>query len=974
MKTETGKQRTKISWLLILPALFLNVAQVVAQPVDDVRLHIPAILLLDESGTNVLVSGKPYSSKMSCGTAGCHDYDTITHAFHIEQGRDEARDDFGKLRGVPQLVGPGYFGGYNCMTGNNPQQLAKKNNASVDDFSDLGAAGWVQRCASCHSGGGWMEKDRNGRRYDEVDRATVTALDGDYYNRGTDENNQPASLDTVAQWDWQKSGVVENDCLICHVDFKALKSFGDQPIVLSHGNPVTDSLSLFKSVRVNELIKKGFFRYTNSALLGYINLNLTTDETLDKAILNGFQRDTNAENILQLDNEGLPQLNWNAAAFTDSKVEIPMLRFPSNDNCMMCHRTGNSRRGFYGFGEGAEATYDEDDVLIEDYRDDVHKGKLWTEANSQERAIENCNACHARNYYNDPASTNVDPDASHNFLKGNSDMDVRNDLDFAPNAKSCEYCHNDAEKPSIPSGHDDMLSAHRELWKAKGDMFGYPLDTLTRITQTHLDVVSCQTCHITGKKYQGKPLKLSYRYRAAEDGKLKITPYKFKARYYWQDKNSGRVLNATERDSVFRLAPDNSYGEIIDPVSGAVLGKVGTRFSHGSWRFSDPSSYSGFLALKHAYDKLLIKKGVAKPDMALIWAEPNAYLISHNTSPAVSSLQCADCHNQKQGGSFSSLVSPDGLLGETNINVITQLPDRRLVDEGIVVLDLPFMKMDDTGKVTENVSDILYATRLDPSMTILKSATASVATGLWQCIPTSTAIKQANVSIAEAKDLEALFADSMASNSEACSELESPPAVFLFQPNHGNEAVRAVSMMSEVNGQTGLLFPSYRLQVALAGEAVKTGANEAGLGGLVAEVFSLEARDKNAAPVNNFAGNRILVKLPYTGSNTNTDEIKVIYSSDGKNWSAVNSDDIVLLQPQSEETNGYIAFWVEHFSHYTVVDKTVATEASQNDNPAETAGSGSGGCTLRRHTPFDPLLPMLVAISSVYLWRRRVVR
>lgn len=367
MQSQSGKTTNRGQGLLLLLAFFLHTTLVIAGPMDVVRLH-PAIPLLDESGAHVLDSGNPYSSKMSCGTAGCHDYGSITHAFHIEQGRDETRDDYGKLRGVPQLVGPGYFGGYNCMSGNNPDQLAKKTNASVNEFADLGAAGWVQRCATCHAGGGWMEKDRNGRRYDLVDPATVTAFDGDYFNRGTDENNQPASKDTVAQWDWKKSGVVENDCLICHVDFKALKTFGEQPVILDHGKPVTDALNLFRGVRVNEMIKQGFFRYTNSALLGYINLNLTTDTSLDKAILNGFKRNPDADNALLLDDDGLPQLNWNTAAFVEGKVEIPMLRFPGNDNCMNCHRTSNSRRGFYGFGEGAETNYDEAGTPIEDTR------------------------------------------------------------------------------------------------------------------------------------------------------------------------------------------------------------------------------------------------------------------------------------------------------------------------------------------------------------------------------------------------------------------------------------------------------------------------------------------------------------------------------------------------------------------------------------------------------------------------------
>jgi hypothetical protein len=905
--------------------------------VDQTELH-PPIALLDEAGDPVLDSGKPYSSKMTCGT-GCHDYKTITHAFHIEQGREETSDDFGARRGLPQLVGPGYFGGYNCMGGNNPDRLAKKVNASADDFADLGSAGWVQRCAGCHSGGGWMELDRNGRRYDEVDPATVAEFDGDYYNRGTDENNQPTSKDVVSQWDWKKSGVVENDCLICHVDFKALKSFGDQPNTYSHGTLVEnpEPLALFKSVRRNELIRGGgFFRYANSTILGYINLNLTADTALDQAVLNGFQRDLAADNILKLDAEGLPIPNWNPAAFdVNGEVTIPMLRFPDNDNCMMCHRTSNSRRGFYGFGEGAAAVFAEDGALEEDYQDDVHKGKIWAEAGSGDRAIENCNACHARNYYRE-SKVGMDMNASHDFLKGNSDMDVRNDLDYAPNAKSCEYCHNDAENPAIPSGQTDMLGAHLERWKNSSDMFGYPQDTLTRITQTHLDVVSCQACHITDKKGRRGPLIPSYRYRQAEDGTLKIVPYNPKARYFWRDKNSGRVLNKTERNSVFEVRGGDGgdmnmdgdmYGVIVDPVTGAELATVSVRMSHGSLRFGDPTDYAGFLALKSAYDKLFIQKGVTNPDAVLVWSEINAYLMSHNTRPAVSSVQCEDCHSRKQDGSFSSLVSADGLLGEGNSRVVTTLLDPRLFTEGLVVFDDPYMKVDAAGVVTQNVADVLYATKMDPSMTALRSANADVVAGVLTRMDASSSIAAAGIS------------------GTLAEQFTTAGGAHVFSPSYGDRDLRAVVLMTETNSDSDLVFPTYRMQVAFADTTASTAAAATGMGGLVSRVFSLEALKSNGDEVTYFS-TRVLVKLPYEGSNANRAEVNVITSTDGgASWTAIDGADIAMLVPPSDAASGYVAFWTNHFSDYAVVDSTVRTASpdSGSTSSAESSGGGGGG-------------------------------
>ena len=918
----------------------------VANTVDEPLLH-PPIPLLDEAGNHVLDSGLPYSPKMSCGSSGCHDYDKITHAYHFEMGRDEARDDFGVKRGLPHLISPGYFGGYACMGGSNPEVTAMKNNTSADDFADKGSAGLIKRCIGCHTGGGWAEKDRNGKRYDESDPASIAPFDGDYFNRGTDENNQDADLSVVSRWDWNKSGVVEADCMLCHTDFGAMKKF-DPKLGANDGSDDTASAyDHFRNLRRDELIRGGsYFRYGATAILEFLNLKHPEGRDSDQSLLT-FEREITdghtrrkPDYSLVLGEDELPIINWNSDAFdADGKALIPMLRFPDNDNCMLCHRTSNSRRGFYGFGEDASATYEdsEDGPLVEDYKDDVHKGKTWTEPNGETRAIENCNACHSRNYFKKPFE-NVDLSADHNILKGNSDMDVRNDLDYKDNAKSCEYCHNDAPAPAelaIPSGHEDMLSAHREIWKANGDMAGYPADTLSRITQTHLDVITCQTCHITDKKgRRGRDIQIMYRYRAEASGDLKIVPYNPRIRYYWKDRNSGRVLNKTERNSVFELKEENGeqYGAVVDSA-GNELARVSVRMSHGSLRFGDPKEYAGVVALKNAYDSLLVSKGVNNPDAVMVWTESNQYIISHNARPSPSSLQCIACHNRKQSGSFSALVSTNGLFGEENIKTVTQLPDRRLVDEGIVLFDLPYMKVDETGKVTENVADILYASKVDPSMTALRAATAPVDSGKLRRLTTAAGIEAAGLS----------------GSGNAVAAQFGSGEVYLYKANYGNRAVRAVSLMPEANGQTELVFPTYRMQVALADDPVVSAAANAGLGELASQVFSLEATNRNNREVTHFSGSRVLVKLPYEGAATSADEIKVIYSSSGVAWQAINSDDIVVVQPHSDEvgseSEGYVAFLSDHFSDYAIVNNARSTTPPPQSGgaPADDSTSDSGG-------------------------------
>lgn len=230
---------------LLFPFLMLlSLMASAANDLDKPVIH-PPFPLLDENGKHVLESGQPYSSRKSCEGSGCHDYDKITHGFHFEQGRNETHDNYGKTRGdwipkfgfkgLPSLVGPGYFGGYNCMQGSQTGVLAKKVNASTRDFGEWGAAGFIKACSSCHMGGGWEEKDRDGIRYDQKPLDQITEMDGDYFER------DKASPTGLSRWDWQKSGVREADCLTCHADFSTLKKFPPSQLGANDGKDGTSS-------------------------------------------------------------------------------------------------------------------------------------------------------------------------------------------------------------------------------------------------------------------------------------------------------------------------------------------------------------------------------------------------------------------------------------------------------------------------------------------------------------------------------------------------------------------------------------------------------------------------------------------------------------------------------------------------------------------------------------------------------------
>lgn len=931
---------------LVTTAMLLVCANTLhANVYDAPAVHDPAFPILDEDGVSVLQSGKPYSSKKTCG--GCHDYEKIAHSFHFESGRDEASDDYGAMRGLPQLVSSGYFGGYNCMGSNNPDSLAKKSNSSSATFGDLGSAGLVMRCESCHAGGGWMEKDRNGVRYDEKDPSTVEAFDGDYFNRGTDADNHPAASSVVSQWSWKKSGVVENDCLKCHVDLDNLVVPDGVTVTASSG----DALGMADSVRRYVFIDDGHFRESNTAILEVLNINTSGDPAQDKTLVtfartdketvdhsgnvvpaDGSITDVEVDFAADADGDLQPQLNWNPNAFTaEGKVEMPMVRFPANDHCMDCHVTSNSRRGFYGFGEGASAVYDEEDGTIEeDYQDDVHKGKTWTEANGESRTIENCNVCHSRNYFN-PPHANADVDASHDFLKGNSDMDVHNDKDYSPNAKSCEYCH-DNSNPAMavtanPSGDSNMQDAHEKLWKLSGDMSGQPAGEVAKITKAHLDVVSCQACHITDKAVRGTPFEPMFRYREDENGKQTIIPYKPKPRYYWKDKNNNVVLNKTQRDSIYQAVYDAdgnlTGGKIVDPETGATITNVTAYISHGSVRFGDPATYDDFVGLKMAYDKVLSLSGVTNPDAVLVWSEINQYLISHNTRPAVSSVQCAECHSYKQDGTtISALISDDGILGKNNGYEITTVLDPRLVENGIIVFDYPYMKMNNAGVVSATVSDILSYSRVDPSMSALKSAVARIATA-QPSMTNLVSAAMASSGISNADDVTKLLGEFRNSN------------VYHFQTQQGDAEIRKVMVMSD-----DATFNGHTLQVAVADSAVSGSASGAGLGDMVAgaEVFSLEFHKPSGDTQSVFVS-PVVVKLPYSGSSNDPSEVNIITSADGSAWSLVDPANLLVVRAKTDLEDGYIVFKTTHFSYYTVTAARTADAASAEESSSEGGGT-----------------------------------
>lgn len=171
----------------------------------------PPFPLRDEAGkiinpaANPQVSA-PYSPRQTCGAKGCHDYDKITQGFHFQQGKGEAVPKEFAAR-FQWTTSPGNYGGNWCSPAPLYRQLARKRNTNAR-MIDMTSFDFVTAtCGNCHPGGGPMEFDRNGKRYDQVmndPSSGMTAggdnnLDGDYFKAR-----------------WSETGVIEADCLLCH--------------------------------------------------------------------------------------------------------------------------------------------------------------------------------------------------------------------------------------------------------------------------------------------------------------------------------------------------------------------------------------------------------------------------------------------------------------------------------------------------------------------------------------------------------------------------------------------------------------------------------------------------------------------------------------------------------------------------------------------------------------------------------------
>ena len=184
----------------------------------------PDVLLKNEQGEQITPSknkSDAYSPKKTCGA--CHGYGIITSGYHFQQGFDTVSDRYNLKK--PWELSPGMYGKWFPFAATG--RLASKVNDDAKQI-DLTTYDWIggggklepkhhikePSCGWCHPGGGPLECGRNREGKADLSENLIAAealnkapLDGDFSSRFSPDRRSH----------FKESGVVEADCLLCHL-------------------------------------------------------------------------------------------------------------------------------------------------------------------------------------------------------------------------------------------------------------------------------------------------------------------------------------------------------------------------------------------------------------------------------------------------------------------------------------------------------------------------------------------------------------------------------------------------------------------------------------------------------------------------------------------------------------------------------------------------------------------------------------
>jgi len=570
------------------------------------RMPHPALILKDETGRNVLESGKPASTRKTCG-GDCHDYDFIADSFHFQQGKSEmSRDLLDRYKAPKFNSSPGMFGKFSIIPN---RQLTHAGITDPGD-ADMSQAEWLTKCGGCHTGGGISEYDLKGHRFLSPEARPAGDLDPSYTIRDRESGK-------VLAWDWNKSGIAEADCFLCHV-------------------PKAD-----RAARKKEM-NAGNFRWANSATL------LATG--IVKAAAGGGYA-------------------YNPEAFNADgsvKREALDLSDPKLENCAMCHgfsardtkmvqaiQHADIMRGTEKAGwvyNGAKISETESPKITGkermNYPWDAHaaKGLICIDCHfSPNNPARMPHEIESKNLRYKPAVDDVAvylrrPD--HNFARGNIPPETVN-LTRHDTMRGCGDCH-DAEKGHafLPykSRHFDALACQTchtpevHFWAYRSDDWGFLMDTGTsRITMRGIEG------DIVDPESDVKGYSPAYIPAEGRNGRTQIRPTNLITGVYWFDRTKGRpIFTWQAQQAFFQSLPEGGEWKYRPEIVKTFGDKDGI--------IDVPQAVYDSRAKIDLVKGLLQKySGVADPELRV---EVVPWAMSHNTVGKAQAIrECAACHS-----------------------------------------------------------------------------------------------------------------------------------------------------------------------------------------------------------------------------------------------------------------------------------------------------------------------------------------
>jgi hypothetical protein len=572
------------------------------------KMTHPSIVLKDETGQSVLKTGKPISTRQTCG-GNCHDYDFITNSFHFQQGKNEVdRALLASHHIAPFNFSPGMFGKFSIIPN---RQLTHPGITDPSD-ADMSQPEWLTKCGGCHTGGGISEFDLHGHRFLTPEAKPSGPLDPSYTIRDRDTGQ-------VVAWDWKKSGIAEADCFLCHVP-KA--SRGARKREMSEGN----------------------FRWANNATLsptGIVTRRENGTFTYDRAAFNP---------------DGTV------------KPEVLDLSDPTLENCSQCH--GFTARNattiqpiqYADIMRGTEKSgWIYNGAKISDTVSPIVMGKAKMNHPWDIHAAKGiiCIDCHfsvnnpgrmihedgTKNLRYKPQGEDLAvylkrPD--HNFARGNIPPETVN-MTRHNTMRACGDCH-DAEKVHafLPykQRHFQALACQTchipavRFWAYRSDDWGFPMDSgASRITFRGIDgSIVDPDSQVTG--YQP-----AYIPTPGKDNRPQIRPTNLITGVYWFDKTKGRPVFTWQVQKAF-FAGRGADGDLTyrPEIVKAFADKEGI-IDLPQAVYDTPEKIALVRGLLQKY------AGVADPELRV---EVVPWAMSHSIVGKEQAIRtCTECHGKK---------------------------------------------------------------------------------------------------------------------------------------------------------------------------------------------------------------------------------------------------------------------------------------------------------------------------------------